>query len=210
MIKKSIPCATGNGWKLAKMHELLHLLDNTTCFGAATNFTAESPENFLKRTVKKVGKKYQKRKAGTMFEQQAACCLSNYLLLEAVHTDMNHAVPMAQTTTENDDSDGFMNHPDKACICGYLTMKTGWNRICQPHSMCSGQLSQMSTSWPLQIVCWPFLCKPLARMAYICVLSMNVTNIHSDVIQTINLQARYLTGCGSNSQTCWRLVALPL
>ena len=72
MIKKSTPHATGNGWKLAKMHELLHLLDNMTCFGAATNFTAESPENFLKTTVKKVGKKCQKQKAGTMFEQQAA------------------------------------------------------------------------------------------------------------------------------------------
>ena len=44
MIKKSIPRATGNGWKLAKMHELLHLLDSMACFGAATNFTVESPE----------------------------------------------------------------------------------------------------------------------------------------------------------------------
>ena len=44
MIKKSIPHATGNGWKLAKMHKLLHLLESMTCFGAATNFTVESPE----------------------------------------------------------------------------------------------------------------------------------------------------------------------
>ena len=41
-----------------------------------------------------------------MFEQQAACCLSNYLLLEAVHTEMNNVVVlMAQTTTANDNSD---------------------------------------------------------------------------------------------------------
>ena len=87
---------------------------------------------------------------------------------------------------------------------------TGWVRICQPHFMCSGQLSQMSTSWPYQIVCWPFLCKPLAKMTYICVLSMNATNIRSDVIPSINLQAQYLTGCRSNSQTCCALVALLL
>ena len=41
-----------------------------------------------------------------MFEQQAAQQLSNYLLLKAVHTDMNHAdVLMAQTTPVNDNSD---------------------------------------------------------------------------------------------------------
>ena len=47
-----------------------------------------------------------KRKAGTMFEQQSAQRLSNYLLLEAVHTDMNSAaVQMAQITSVNSDSD---------------------------------------------------------------------------------------------------------
>ena len=61
-IKKGVPRSDGNGWKLSKFHEMLHLPDNMVSFGAIPNFMAESPEMFLKFTVKKAGKRHKKGK----------------------------------------------------------------------------------------------------------------------------------------------------
>ena len=101
-IKKGVPRSDGNGWKLSKFHEMLHLPDNMVSFGAIPNFMAESPEMFLKFTVKKAGKRAQKRKDGTTFEQQSARRLFNIMLTDDLYKAMNEE-PCGPEKNDNTD-----------------------------------------------------------------------------------------------------------
>ena len=81
---------------------MLHLPDNMVSFGAIPNFMAESPEMFLKFTVKKAGKRAQKRKDGTTFEQQSARRLFNIMLTDDLYKAMNEE-PCGPEKNDNTD-----------------------------------------------------------------------------------------------------------
>ena len=63
MIVKRVPRNTGNGWKLQKLHDLLHIPDNILYFGSPQNFDAGPGESFLKPFAK--DHSFVSRKAGS-------------------------------------------------------------------------------------------------------------------------------------------------
>jgi len=59
MIKVFIPRSEGNGWKLQKFHELLHLVLHIDDYGSPLNFDAGTGERGLKEWVKKFARTVQ-------------------------------------------------------------------------------------------------------------------------------------------------------
>lgn len=85
MCIERLPRNKGNGWRIPKFHELLHIVDDMSRFGAAPNFMAERAEALLKDTVKKPGRRAQKRHHGIVFEQQSARRLAETAMVNALH-----------------------------------------------------------------------------------------------------------------------------
>ena len=90
MCKERLPRLEGNGWKRPKFHELLHLITDMQRYGSAINFMAERPESLLKDTGKRVGRKAQKRKDGSIYELQSASRFANMTMVSSVHAKMFH------------------------------------------------------------------------------------------------------------------------
>jgi hypothetical protein len=60
-LKTNLPRDTGNGWKISKFHELLHIPRFMTAFGATKCFSAARPEAHHKEHAKQPGRRSQKR-----------------------------------------------------------------------------------------------------------------------------------------------------
>ena len=90
MCKERLPRLEGNGWKRPKFHELLHLITDMQRYGSAINFMAERPESLLKDTGKRVGRKAQKRKDGSIYELQSASRFANMTMVSLVHAKVFH------------------------------------------------------------------------------------------------------------------------
>ena len=45
MIKDTFPRRTGNGWKIPKFHEMLHLIYDIERYGSPANFNTAAPEH---------------------------------------------------------------------------------------------------------------------------------------------------------------------
>ena len=52
MIRSFVPHKDGNGWKIQKFHELLHLAKHIDDYGSPLNFDAGTGERGLKEWVK--------------------------------------------------------------------------------------------------------------------------------------------------------------
>jgi hypothetical protein len=57
MCKDNIPTDNPSKWKFPKFHELLHIVDDMTRFGATTNFCAQRPESLLIPVAKQPGRR---------------------------------------------------------------------------------------------------------------------------------------------------------
>jgi hypothetical protein len=57
MCKDAIPTDNPSKWKFPKFHELLHIVDDMTRFGATTNFCAQRPESLLIPVAKQPGRR---------------------------------------------------------------------------------------------------------------------------------------------------------
>lgn len=89
----------GNGWKVPKFHEMLHLVDDMVRFGAPRNYYAGAPEANHKSFAKRHGRRAQKRHA--VFEPQCARrVIDTYVLDMAVDA----IVDIAAADDEEDDT----------------------------------------------------------------------------------------------------------
>jgi hypothetical protein len=68
-LKLTFPCNEGNGWKLQKLHELLHLPIDVTNFGSPKNFDTGIMENRLIHVGKRNAKLTQRRGPKIFTEQ---------------------------------------------------------------------------------------------------------------------------------------------
>ncbi len=88
MCKESIPIDKENAWKYPKLHELLHILDDMSCFGSPLNFCVQGPEALLKDAGKCCGRWAQKRNDISVYELQSAQHLMNCVVIDTVHTSI--------------------------------------------------------------------------------------------------------------------------
>ena len=72
MCSNYLPTTNSNRWNFPKLHELLHVVDDMSRFGAPTNFCAQRPESLLISAAKQPGRRAQKRHHGIDNELQAA------------------------------------------------------------------------------------------------------------------------------------------
>ena len=86
MCRTRIPTTTSDRWNFPKFHELLHVLDDISRFGAPRNYCAERPESLLIAAAKQPGRRAQKRHDGSSYERQAAQRLSYSIIIDLVHT----------------------------------------------------------------------------------------------------------------------------
>ncbi len=86
MWKESILIDEENAWKYPKFHELLHIVDDMSCFGSPLNFCAQGPESLLKDAVKHPGRWTQKRHEGSAYKLQSVQHLMFSVVIDTVHT----------------------------------------------------------------------------------------------------------------------------
>ena len=101
--KTRIPTPHSDKWNFPKFHELLHIIEDISRFGAPINYSAERPESLLIPAAKQPGRRSQKRHA--TYVQQAACRHSSSYMISRVHEQM-FPLPAAKTQsleTGNDD-----------------------------------------------------------------------------------------------------------
>ena len=96
MCKDDIPTDNPSKWKFPKFHELLHIVDDMTRFGATTNFCAQRPESLLIPVAKQPGRRAQKRHEGSKFELQAAQRLASSLMIATMHQRIWKTTPEPQ------------------------------------------------------------------------------------------------------------------
>jgi hypothetical protein len=72
MCKESIPIDKENAWKYPTFHELLHIVDDMSCFWSPLNFCAQGPEPLLKDAAKGPERRAQKRHEGSAYKLQSA------------------------------------------------------------------------------------------------------------------------------------------
>jgi hypothetical protein len=63
----------GTAWNYPKFHELMHILDDMSQFGAHKNFCAQQPESLLIGAAKQPGWRAQKCHEGVVAQR---CCYS--------------------------------------------------------------------------------------------------------------------------------------
>jgi hypothetical protein len=89
--KKYIPTSKSTAWNYPKFHELMHIVDDISQFGAPQNFCAQRPESLLIVAAKQPGRRAQKRHRGVVYELQVedfvhtpSCeCIRFLIILEA-------------------------------------------------------------------------------------------------------------------------------
>lgn len=85
MCHENIPSEKQHPWKFPKFHELLHIVDDISRFGAPTNYSAQRPESLLIAAAKQPGRRAQKRHQGSTYELQAAQRLADSLLIDVLY-----------------------------------------------------------------------------------------------------------------------------
>ena len=73
MIVNRLPRQGGYGWKLQKLHELIHIPYQMTMFGSPANWDAGPGESALKTWAKKPAKTLQKRGVAVFNDQVSKC-----------------------------------------------------------------------------------------------------------------------------------------
>lgn len=85
MCSNYLPTTKSNRWNFPKFHELLHIVDDMSRFGAPTNYCAQRPESLLIAAAKQPGRRAQKRHQGIDYELQAAQRLAASGIIETVY-----------------------------------------------------------------------------------------------------------------------------
>ncbi len=85
MCSNYLPTTNSNRWNFPKFHELLHVVDDMSRFGAPTNFCAQRPESLLISAAKQPGRRAQKHHHGIDYELQAAQRLSASGIIDTVY-----------------------------------------------------------------------------------------------------------------------------
>ncbi|HEY9295875.1 MAG TPA: hypothetical protein VIQ31_05790, partial [Phormidium sp.] len=86
-IKELVPRNCGNGWKLQKFHEILHLVDDMELFGSPLNWDASPGEHSLIDFAKRPAKRSQKSKRDFLQQvntriQESAIITKAYLSID--------------------------------------------------------------------------------------------------------------------------------
>ena len=87
MILAYMPRRTGNGWKIQKFHDLLHLSKDMAMFGSPLNFDAGPYESSLRFWAKRMGKTTQKR-GYKIFAKQVGDRIFEYHCMGKARRDM--------------------------------------------------------------------------------------------------------------------------
>ena len=104
MCQMYIPTVNANKWNIPKFHELLHIVDDISRFGAPMNYSADRPESLLIPAAKLPGRRSQKRNKGSSYEQQVAARLSLLFLINTYYNNM--FVSSGDTSSEEGSSVG--------------------------------------------------------------------------------------------------------
>jgi hypothetical protein len=87
MCKARIPSENSDKWNFLKFHELLHIIEDVSCFGSPIlNYCAKRPESLLIPSAKQPGRRAQKRH--DTYEQQAAQRLATSFMITTVYDKM--------------------------------------------------------------------------------------------------------------------------
>jgi hypothetical protein len=101
MCKDSIQINKENAWKYPKFHELLHIVDDMSCFGSPLNFCAQGSESLLKDAAKRPGRQAQKHREGIAYKLQSAQRFMNSVVIDTVHTHIWDTEDRENSSTED-------------------------------------------------------------------------------------------------------------
>lgn len=121
-IKIVIPRTAGNGWKLQKLHDLMHLTGDIVQYGSPQNYDAGTGESGLKAWVKKPARTSQKLHPSD-FTEQVNDRLYTTCLIEKAMKHVIHQNP-SENEKKSEKEDEFQANQEK---------------ITQPTSRCCGQ-----------------------------------------------------------------------
>jgi hypothetical protein len=121
--KKYIPTSKSTAWNYPKFHELMHIVDDMSRFGAPQNFCAQRPESLLIVAAKQPGRRAQKRHEGVVYELQAAQRLCYSLMINTVHDRIQNGTPAPPLTKPVDSSlsQSCIHESTKGSTTGILT-----------------------------------------------------------------------------------------
>mgnify|MGYP006194098255 FL=1 len=68
MCQMYIPTVNANKWNIPKFHELVHVVDDISRFGAPMNYSADCPESLLITAATLTGRQSQKRNQRSSYE----------------------------------------------------------------------------------------------------------------------------------------------
>jgi hypothetical protein len=116
--KESIPI---DKEKHPKFHELLHIVDDMSCFGSPLNFCAQDPESLLKDAVKRPGRRTKKHHEGSAaYKLQYTKRLMYSVVIDSVHTHIWDTEDRENSSTE-DSNDELLD--TNSCSCCGLTYR---------------------------------------------------------------------------------------
>ena len=123
--KKYIPTSKRTAWNYPKFHELMHIVDDISRFGAPQNFCAQQPESLLIVAAKQPGRRAQKRHEGVVYELQAAQRLCYSLMINTVHDCKQNGTPAHPPKKQVDPSlnQCVIHKSTKGSTTGILTRK---------------------------------------------------------------------------------------
>lgn len=105
MIKERLPRFQGNGWKIQKFHEMLHLPRDMHAFGSPANYDTGPCENALIYFAKMAAKTAQKH-GDKVFQEQCALRVYETQLMEKVYRKMKRCITFEDTVCDDACSDG--------------------------------------------------------------------------------------------------------
>jgi hypothetical protein len=113
-LKKVLPRTEGNGWKLSKFHEHLHLVYFITEFGSPRNFHAGRSENHHINVCKKPAETAQKRHA--VFTEQVAERLADTQLINHASRKMAQGKSLPKTMLDLAHAETYLHPPAAAAV----------------------------------------------------------------------------------------------
>ena len=111
MIKDTFPRRTGNGWKIPKFHEMLHLIYDIERYGSPANFNAAAPEHNHIWLAKRPGR--HSVKDINTFNSQVGRRIADTMTIQMVDNLLNatnEETPNNCNGTDNDEvnEDGYI------------------------------------------------------------------------------------------------------
>jgi hypothetical protein len=121
MIVRGCPRSDGYGWKIQKLHELLHMASDIAMFGCPQNYDAGPGESSLKTWAKFPARTALKQGAVVFSESVARClhesaCFSKMERTECNYIDYAKVLSQRQLETENGDEPDSDSNSQTATI----------------------------------------------------------------------------------------------